>query len=64
MVPGGCETAAHAARRLVSSFGPGQVLMKLDFANAFNTLRRVVMLKSVLDIPELYPFILQVYSAP
>src|SRR6218665_2908547 len=45
--------------------GPDQVLVKLDFANAFNTLRRDVMLKSVLDIiPELYPFVHQAYSTP
>src|SRR6218665_38696 len=64
-VPGGCEAAVHATRRFASSMGPDQVLVKLDFANAFNTLRRDVMLKSVLDIiPELYPFVLQAYSTP
>ena len=64
-VPGGCEAAVHATRRFASSMGPDQVLVKLDFANAFNTLRRDVMLKSVLDIiPELYPFVHQAYSTP
>src|SRR6218665_1710847 len=42
-----------------------QVLVKLDFTNAFNSLRRDVMLKAVHEtIPEIYPFALQAYSAP
>src|SRR6218665_780341 len=64
-VPGGCEAAVHATRRFIGSMGPDQVLVKLDFTNAFNSLRRDVMLKAVREtIPELYPFALQAYSAP
>lgn len=64
-VPGGCEAAVHATRRFIGSMRPDQVLVKLDFANAFNTLRRDVMLEAVHDsIPELYPFVHQAYSAP
>ena len=41
-----------------------QVFVELDFSNAFNTLRRDVMLQAVYNtIPELYAFIHQAYSA-
>src|SRR6218665_1713189 len=41
-----------------------QIFIKLDFANAFNTMRRDVMLQAVYDtIPELYAFAHQSYSA-
>src|SRR6218665_2511458 len=64
-VPGGCEAAVHATRRFIGSMGPDQVLVKLDFTNAFNSLRRDVMLKAVQEtIQEIYPFSLQAYSAP
>src|SRR6218665_3655028 len=64
-VPGGFEAAVHATRRFIGSMRPDQVLVKLDFANAFNTLRQDVMLEAVHDsIPELYPFVHQAYSAP
>src|SRR6218665_161180 len=39
-VPGGCEAAVHAARRFVKGMRRNQVLVKLDFTNAFNTLKR------------------------
>src|SRR6218665_3289897 len=64
-VPGGCEAAVHATRRFIGSMGPDHVLVKLDFTNAFNSLRQNLMLKAVHEtIPEIYPFALQVYSAP
>src|SRR6218665_3686207 len=41
-----------------------QIFIKLDFLNAFNTVRRDVMLQAVYDtIPELYAFANQSYSA-
>ena len=41
-----------------------QIFIKLDFANAFNTIRRDVMLQAMNDtIPELYAFAHQSYSA-
>src|SRR6218665_3139141 len=62
---GGCEAAVHATRRFVSAMRPGQMLVKLDFTNAFNTLRRDAMIEAVYTaIPEIYPFALQSYSAP
>ncbi|PGH37799.1 MAG: hypothetical protein CRN43_19015, partial [Candidatus Nephrothrix sp. EaCA] len=64
-VPGGCEAAVHATRRFIRSMRPDQVLVKLDFTNAFNSLRRDIMLSAVYKtIPEIYPFALQAYSAP
>jgi hypothetical protein len=38
-VPGGAEAAIHAARRYVSQMPDSHVVVKLDFTNAFNTLR-------------------------
>ena len=41
------------------------ILLKLDYRNAFNTLRRDHLLRVVKDkLPQLYPFIWQLYSAP
>src|SRR6218665_148072 len=55
--PGGCEAAAHAARRFLTDLPSGSVLVKLDFSNAFNCLNRVEMLTAVSEqIPELYPY--------
>ena len=34
----GAEAAVHAARRFLGSLSSDQLLLKLDFANAFNTL--------------------------
>ena len=54
-VKGGAEAAAHTARRYVSQLEPGKFLIKLDFSNAFNTLRRDAMLEAVhKDLPEIY----------
>ena len=64
-VPGGCEAAVHATRRFIRGMHNDQVLVKLDFTNAFNSLRRDVMLESVFHtIPEIYRFVQQAYSAP
>ena len=39
-IAGGCEAAVHAARRFLNSSSSSYILVKLDFSNAFNTLRR------------------------
>src|SRR6218665_2505367 len=53
----------HAARNFVATMPENHVFVKLDFANAFNTLRRDVMLRAVHDtIPDLYAFVYQAYS--
>src|SRR6218665_3852412 len=62
-VPGGAEAAVHATRRWVTSMPTDCVLVKLDFANAFNTLRRDSLLEAVArNIPELYSFAHASYS--
>ena len=57
-VPGGAEAAVHAIRRLVNHTPDDHVLVKLDFTNAFNTVRRDLILISTADkTPELYYFV-------
>ena len=59
----GAEAAAHAARSLLDNITTGQALLKIDFSNAFNTLRRDVMLSVILtEIPELFSFVNACYS--
>ena len=55
--PGGCEAAVHATRRYLTSMPNDSVLVKLDFSNAFNCLRRDRILKTIADqMPGLYRF--------
>jgi len=57
-VPGGAEAAIHATRRYVSNMPEDHVITKLDFKNAFNSLRRDAMLEAVeRDVPEFYRFV-------
>jgi hypothetical protein len=59
----GAEAAAHAARSFLSNLSDGQALLKIDFSNAFNTLRREHMLAVIHEeMPELFPFIYSCYS--
>ena len=54
---GGAEAAIHAMRRLVSTMPDDHVIVRLDFANAYNSLRRDAVLETVADkMRELYPF--------
>jgi len=64
-VPGGCEAAVHAARRFVEAMPDGHCMVKLDFANAFNSLHRDVMLEAVRErVPGIYRFCHLAYSQP
>ena len=57
-VPGGAEAAVHAVRRLINHMPDENVLVKLDFTNAFNTVRRDLIFISTADkTPELYRFV-------
>jgi len=47
-ITGGAEAAVHAARRYVEHLDPDFVIVKLDFRNAFNTIRRDTMRPSLL----------------
>lgn len=63
--PSGAEDAVHAARMYLSNTQHNQLMLKLDFHNAFNSIRRDVMLHSVLKyIPELYPLAAAAYGNP
>ena len=61
----GAEAAAHAARCYVGNLGPGEALLKIDFANAFNTINRDEVFEAIADYaPELLPFIDVCYGQP
>ena len=63
--PHGAEAAVFAARLFLDNLQPNEVILKLDFKNAFNTIRRDKMLKAVRDLaPELTPFVHSAYSEP
>jgi len=56
-IPGGCdcEASIHSARRFLVGMPADYAMVKLDFANAFNSLHRHDMLLSVFNcLPELY----------
>ena len=63
---GGAEAAVHATRAYITEeSAESQVLLKLDFKNAFNTVDRAKMLEEVKDhLPMYYAFIWQMYTAP
>jgi len=46
-VKGGIEAAVHAARRLVQDLPTDHAVVKLDFLNAFNCVKRDVILDAV-----------------
>src|SRR6478609_5181690 len=62
-VASGCEGAIHAARRYTENMQDGQLLLTLDFKNAFNSIRRDSMLEAVaLHLPSLYRFVESAYG--
>src|SRR6218665_1160114 len=61
----GCEAAAHAARRYLDNLEDDNILVKLDFSNAFNTLFREKMLQALHKVlPEIAVFCSLAYSEP
>ena len=53
----GAEAAVHAVRAFLSNLEDGHLIIKFDFRNAFNSIRRDKMLHSVLlKALELLPF--------
>ena len=61
----GAEAAVHAARLYLRDLDPSKAVLKLDFRNAFNSIRRDKMLGAVREhAPELYPFVFSAYSSP
>ena len=64
-VRGGAEAAVHAARCFLSSMPSDHAMVKLDFKNAFNSIRRDKMLEACLRFaPDVYPFVFSAYSSP
>ena len=63
-VPGGIEAAVHGTRRLVQNLPANHVIVKLDFSNAFNCVRRDVILDAVAaNTPEISSFSCMVHAA-
>ena len=57
-VAGGAEAAVHVTRRLLHNLLEYHVIVKLDFTNMFNSIRRDLILQSVAEnIPEIYRFV-------
>ena len=64
-VPLGAEAAVHATRVFLQNLQLGHLILKLDFRNAFNCLRRDKMIKAVGKlVPELLPLVLSAYGSP
>ena len=64
-VKGGAEATVHAARTYLHSSDPSNALLKLDFKNAFNSIRRDKMLEAVQRLaPQLICFVYSAYSSP
>ena len=62
---GGCEAAAHAARRYATDCRHRRVLLKIDMRNTFNSLRRDTFLSVArVRTPGLYSLLWQAYSSP
>src|SRR5882757_3036669 len=60
-VRGGCEAAVHAARSYLEGCFPGEGVLKIDFKNAFNCVRRGVVLDAVARPA---PFVSSSYANP
>jgi hypothetical protein len=63
-ISGGMEAAVHATHRYLLHLPEGHAICKLDFKNAFNSVRRDVVLNSVHQhVPEIYPFVYASYAS-
>ena len=64
-VRSGSEAAVHSARCFLNNMSTDQAMLKLDFANAFNSLMRNLMLEAVQFLcPAIYTFVYSAYAAP
>ena len=66
MTKRGAELASHSFRCLIESPQPKEnVILKIDFENAFNSINRQFMLEKVFEIhPEVYKYSHLAYSQP
>ena len=54
----GAEAAVHATRSFIESHGDNTVVLKIDFANAFNSIRRDKVLESANEhLPSLFKYV-------
>ena len=62
----GAEAVVHACRNFFGDAGStNKVLLKIDFKNAFNTIRRDCVLQKVFEsFPQIYFFVYQAYATP
>ena len=59
----GAEAAVHGAHLFLNILNDNELMLKLDFMNTFNTVRRDKILSSVKDfVPMLLPFVHLAYS--
>ena len=64
-VKGGCEAAVHSARLYLDNLLEDHAILKLNFKNAVNSVRRDTMLEAVHDLaPAIFPFVHSAYSTP
>ena len=64
-VHGGAEAVVNAARKFLQNLPDEFVMLKLDFRNAFNSVRRDRLMEAVQDLaPMIYPLVHSAYSAP
>ena len=62
-VPGGIEAAVHATRIYLSSLPNDKAILKVDFENAFNSVRREKVFDAVKKfIPNLFPYVHSAYA--
>ena len=63
-VKGGAVAAVHAAGTYLEDLPSGHALLKLDFKNAFNSVRRDKMLEAVQVLAPDIPIVYSAYSSP
>ena len=65
-MPKGAEGAVHALRAYIENPAiQDKVVLKIDFKNAYNTIRRDVMLNKIKKkLPKIYNYVYQCYSRP
>ena len=64
-IQSGAEVAVHACRNFISSEDSNSILLKIDFKNAFNAMRRDAILHKVKEsLPQIFPFVFQAYAQP
>ena len=64
-VRGGVKAAIYSGRRFLDGLPAGEAMIKLDFSNAFNSVRRDRMLEAIMDLcPVIFSLVHSAYSSP